>query len=222
MVGASSWSPTADRLRAAGASVEVPDVLASCGEAPRWSAWTAHLAELISGDRDVILVGHSAASTLVADLATKIPVRGLVIVDGAMPPSAGNVAPVWPAFRALIDGLADATGQLPPWSQWWQNDPLRSRTLGMDTLSQDPGALATFDNDCPRLKLQWFDDEIDLAPWAHVPAGYIQTSAFFGPAADEAERRGWPVRRLAGTHLHPTLEPRETAAALEAVCRELG
>jgi hypothetical protein len=75
--------------------------------------------------------------------------------------------------------------------------------------------------DLPRITLSWFDDVIDLAPWDHVPAGYIQVSAIYDHAAEEALRRAWPVRRMQGTHLHPTLKPDETAAAIQAVCREL-
>src|SRR5260221_6204554 len=108
MVGTSSWAPTADRLRASGARVQVPDVLASLGSAPAWSAWTSHLANLIiSPDEKPILIGHSLASTLVADLATKIPVRGLIIVDCDMPPVRGPVVPGKPVLREFVSGLAD-------------------------------------------------------------------------------------------------------------------
>jgi hypothetical protein len=62
---------------------------------------------------------------------------------------------------------------------------------------------------------------IDLAPWDHIPAGYIQLSPIYDHAAEEASRRAWPLRRLHGTHLDPTLRPDETAAAIRAVCSEL-
>jgi hypothetical protein len=70
-------------------------------------------------DEEPFLVGHSSASTLVADLATKMPVRGLIIVDGDIPPASGSAAPVRASFREFISGLADQDGLLPPWSQWW-------------------------------------------------------------------------------------------------------
>ncbi|WP_283807214.1 hypothetical protein [Bradyrhizobium lablabi] len=37
----------------------------------------------------------------------------------------------------------------------------------------------------------------------------------------EAQRRGWPVVKLEGTHLHPTLVPAETMHAILSVSRQL-
>jgi alpha/beta hydrolase family protein len=221
LVGASSWAPTADRLRAAGARVHVPDVLARLGGAPSWSAWTSHLVELVSPDDEPILIGHSSASTLVVDLATKIHVSGLIIVDGDIPPASGSAPPIRATFHEFISGLADEDGLLPPWSQWWVKDRRRAQLVGIDALALDPGSFESFEMGLPRMTLSWFDDVIDLAPWGHIPAGYIQLSAIYDHAAEEALRRAWPVRRMQGTHLHPTLKPDETAAAIQAVCREL-
>lgn len=221
LVGASSWALTADRLRAAGARVCVPDVLVALGAAPSWRAWTSHLADLVSVDEEPVLVGHSSASTLVADLATKMPVRGLIIVDGDIPPASGPALPIRASFREYITSLADKEGLLPPWSQWWLKDRRRAQLVGIDALALDAQAFESFEKGLPRMTLSWFDDAIDLAPWDHVPAGYIQTSAIYDHAAEEALRRAWPVKRMQGTHLHPTLKPDETAAAIEAVCCEL-
>ena len=221
LVGASSWAPTAARLRATGARVHVPDVLANLGSAPRWRDWTSHLADLTSVDAKPILVGHSSASTSVADMATKMQVRGLIIVDGDIPPASGAAAPVRAALHEFIAGLADEDGLLPPWSQWFRKDLHRSRLVGIDSLALDAASFESFEMDLPRMTLDWFDDVIDLAPWGHVAAGYIQLSAIYDHAAEEALRRGWPIRRMQGTHLHPTLKPDETAAAIQAVCGEL-
>ena len=170
MVGASSWAPISDRLRAAGARVHVPDVLARLGGAPSWSAWTSHLVELASSDDEPILIGHSSASTLVADLATKIQVRGLIIVDGDIPPASGSAPPIRATLREFISGLADQDGLRPPWSQWWLKDRRRAQLVGIDALALDPRSFESFEKDLPRMTLNWFDDVIDLAPWDHVPA----------------------------------------------------
>jgi hypothetical protein len=220
MVGTSSWAPTAARLRAAGNHVEVPDVLGSLGRVPAWSAWTSHLIDLIDTSLKPILIGHSAASILVADMATKMPVRGLVIVDGHIPPASGPTPPFLPSRRAFLDSLANEEGLLLPWSQWWK-DPQFAGIMGVDRLARDAKAFALFETELPRMARSWFDDAIDLAAWDHVPAGYIQTCSYFDPAAEDALRRGWPVKRLNGTHLHPTLAPDETAAAIAAVCKGL-
>ena len=67
----------------------------------------------------------------------------------------------------------------------------------------------------------WFEDTINLANWDHVRAGFIQTSPIYDHAFAEAQRRGWPVTRLQGTHLHPTLQPAETADAIISMSRQL-
>jgi hypothetical protein len=221
MVGASSWAPTAERLRSQGARVEVPDAVGPSHRMPPWRDWTSRLLEQIDVAGTPIIVGHSAASTLAAELATRMPARGLIIVDGDIPAASGSVPPVTrQPFRRLIDSLADEAGALPPWSHWF-TDPQRAALSGLDILKRDPAALAAFERDLPRITIDWFDDTIKLAPWEHVPAGYIRTSGFFDHSAEEAQRRGWPTRWLDGTHLDPTLRPDETAAAITAVAGEL-
>jgi pimeloyl-ACP methyl ester carboxylesterase len=220
MVGASSWRPTADRLRASGWRVHVPDVLATAGTLPPWSELSLHYARLLSLEEAPILVGHSLATAVVADLAARMPVRGLIMVDGETPPESGPVAPGRDSFRQFVASLAGRDGHLPLWSDWWRDHPRRPFT-GIDELAHDAHAFAMFEKDQPRVSRAWFDDMIDLAPWAHITSGYIQTSAFYDHAADEAQRRRWPVVRIKGTHLHPTLRPDETAAAIQEMCGRL-
>jgi hypothetical protein len=82
-------------------------------------------------------------------------------------------------------------------------------------------ALAEFESGLPRLSVDWFDDTIELANWDRIPAGFIQTSAIYDHSGAEAQRRGWPVVRLQGTHLHPTLNPAETACAIITMSHQL-
>ena len=220
MVGASSWAPTAERLRASGWRVEVPDVLSANGALPPWHALSAHYAKLASPSGLPILIGHSLATVVVADLAARVATRGLIMVDGEIPPASGPVPPGRESFRAFVAGLAGDDGDLPRWSDWWRDHPQRSFT-GIDELAGDANAFASFEKDQPRVPVSWFDDTIDLAPWAHHRAGYIRTSGFCDHAAEAAEARSWPLRRLQGTHLHPTLQPNETAAAIAAIARVL-
>jgi Alpha/beta hydrolase family len=220
-VRASSWEPTAQHLREAGHRVEVPDVLARHHPPPAWRDWNSCLLEHIACGSDTLLVGHSSASALVADLATHLPCRGVIIVDGDVPPLRGTAGPARPALRDFIHGLAGADGMLPIWSRWFAGDPHRASVVGVDALARDAAALEQFESGLPRLSSGWFDDTIELADWSGLPAGYIQTSAIYDHATAEAKRRGWPVARLHGTHLHPTLNPAETAAALIAMSDEL-
>lgn len=221
LVRASSWEPTARHLRSAGCHVQVPDVLAYHHPPPSWRSWTSRLLEHMTSSNEPVVVGHSSASALVADLATKLPVRGIIIVDGDVPPSQGAASPVRPAFHDFIKGLAGPDGTLPIWSKWFADDTRRTSIVGLDILASDPVAFAQFERELPTLHVAWFDDTIELANWDHVPAGFIQTSTIYDHAAAEAQRRGWPVTRLQGTHLHPTLSPAETAGAILSMSRQL-
>jgi Alpha/beta hydrolase family len=221
LVGSSSWEPTARQLRDGGRRAYVPDVLTAYGTPPPWSQWTSHLINLIPGGNEPILVGHSSAGALVADLASKLATRGLIIVDGDIPPAIGAAPPVRSALRKFIGGLAGPDGMLPPWSNWFLDDQPRASLVGIDILARDPVALAQFERELPQMNISWFDDTIDLAGWDHVPSGYVQTSAIYDHAAAEAMRRGWPLQRLDGTHLHPTIQPSETAAAILAIADQL-
>jgi hypothetical protein len=144
----------------------------------------------------------------------------LIIVDGEVPPSQGAASPVRPALRDFIKRLAGPDGSLPIWSRW-SGDARRASLVGLDILASDPIAFAEFERGLPRLSVDWFDDTIELANWDRIPAGFIQTSAIYDHSAAEAERRGWPVARLQGTHLHPTLNPAETAGAIIAMSHQL-
>jgi pimeloyl-ACP methyl ester carboxylesterase len=221
-VRASSWEPTATHLREAGYRVQVPDLLAHHDSPPAWSAWTQRLLDHITPTSEPVVVGHSSASALAADLATRLPARSVIIVDGDIPPPRGAASPVRPALREFIRSLADATGTLPVWSKWHSGNAQRSSVIGLDLLAADPTAFAQFENGLPKMRVDWFDDSIELASWDHVPAGYIQTSNIYDHAMLEAQRRGWPVARLHGTHLDPTLRPAETAKAILSMSRRLG
>jgi len=97
---------------------------------------------------------------------------------------------------------------------------MRSCNAGLTgaTVPCDGGSLRTIR---PRTSAARFRTQlaltIELANWDHVPVGFIQTSAIHDHSAAEARRRNWPVARLHGTHLHPTLHPAETADAIIAM-----
>ena len=78
LVGTSGMMRLADRLRARGLHVQLPDVLHGQENPPPWSAWSTHLMNLVSLDgRRPVLVGYSASTTLAAELATRIPTQVL-------------------------------------------------------------------------------------------------------------------------------------------------
>jgi pimeloyl-ACP methyl ester carboxylesterase len=195
--------------------------LAHHRQPPSWRAWTSHLLEHIADGDEAIVVGHSSASVLAAELAARLPACAVIIVDGEVPPSHGAAFPVRPALYDLIKSLAEPDGMLPVWSRWFAGDTQRMSLVGLDILARDAAAFARFESGLPRMHVDWFDDAIELAGWDHIPAGFIQASAIYDHAAVAAQRRGWPVANLQGTHLHPTLHPAETANAILAMSRQL-
>jgi hypothetical protein len=92
----------------------------------------------------------------------------------------------------------------------------RARYLGTR-----PRAFDRFEREPPRMHISWFGEALELANWDHIPAGFIQTSAIYDHAAAEAGRRGWPVTKLHGTHLHPILHPAEMASAILSMSHRL-
>ena len=176
----------------------------------------------ISPGSDTVAVGHSSSCALVAELATKTPLRGLILVDGDIPPSQGAASPVRPALLEFISGITDETGTLPPWSRWFADDAVRASLVGIDVLQRDTHEFALFEQGLPRLRADWFNDKVELGHWEHVPAGYIQASQIYDHAMAEARRRGWPVAKLDGTHLDPTLRPVEMSEAIISMTRLLG
>jgi hypothetical protein len=149
-VRASSWELTAKYLREAGYNAQVPDVLANQHQPPAWSAWTLHLLRNISPCDETVLIRHSSAGPLVADLAGKLHCRCIVIVDGHVPPPQGFVPTVRPAIRDFIESLAAGQAILPIWSRWFSGDAQREALLGLDRLASNPVALAEFENELLR------------------------------------------------------------------------
>ena len=144
----------------------MPDVLAHHHSPPAWSAWTSQLLEHVTGgDEPVVVVGHSSASALAADLATRLPARGVIIVDGDVPPARGAAFPVRPALHEFIKGLVEPDGMLPIWSKWFARDRRRMSLVGLDVLARDAVAFARFESELPRMHIGWFDDAIELASW---------------------------------------------------------
>jgi hypothetical protein len=89
--------------------------------------------------------------------------------------------------------------------------------VGGDLLATTPldaELKAAFVDELPELRLDWFDDGFDMPNWSHCEKYFIRTSRVFDDEANHAESLGWKVSRLDGTHLHPALEPDETATAL--------
>jgi pimeloyl-ACP methyl ester carboxylesterase len=154
-----------------------------------------------------IIVGHSMAGLLAARLASDLKASGVICLDANMPPETGPTPPVEQSFRPILSSLPTEDGYLPPWHKWWPVDAFEGAPIDADLR-------ARVESEIPRLKLTWFDDEFAMPDWSQAKRAFIRTGKWFDQEADKAEERGWCVVRLAGTHLHPTTRPAETASAI--------
>ncbi|HEY9219867.1 MAG TPA: hypothetical protein VIO94_17600, partial [Phenylobacterium sp.] len=144
---------------------------------------------------------------LLPTLALALDAWGMVLLDAQIPPAEGPTPPAGGWFADFVTQLPVEQGRLPKWSQWWGPG-------GLDALFPDHWTRDAFEADLPRLRPEWFADEITTPPWDHLRVGYIQTSSRFAEQAEDAKARGWPTTVLTGTHLHPFLAGPETALAI--------
>ena len=207
LVGPSSWLPTVEVLRQRGAPCHLPT---PADPVTPWRDWSAQLLATLPPVDAPVLLGHSAAGLLLPSLAAALNATALIFVDARVPPPQGHTRPVDGRFLEFVKTLATDDGRLPPWSKWWPDGSLEAHF-------PDPERRARFEADLPRLPLTWFDDSAEVPAWNFRPCGYLQLSKLFEPEALAAVKRGWPLVHVDGSHLHPAVEPVESANAILAL-----
>lgn len=144
-----------------------------------------------------------------------VVVRGCLFVDAALPGRAAET-PVVPegAFPFLREKATD--GVLPPWTEWWEDEEVRS-------LFPDEATHQAVAAEEPRLPLAYFEQSVPVpAHWDERPCAYVQFSPPYDEAAAYARERGWTVEHLPGGHLHMLAEPAGVARLLTAVADKAG
>ena len=210
LVGPSSWLPTVELLRQRGAPCHLP----TADPVTPWREWSTHLVATLPPVDAPLLIGHSAAGLLLPALAAALNARALIFVDARVPPPQGRARPVDGQFFEFVKTLAKThatdDGRLPPWSKWWPDDAIEAHF-------PDRESQARFEADLPRLPLTWFEDSAEVPAWDFRPCGYLQLSQLYEPEALGAVKRGWPLVHVDGSHLHPAVEPIESANAILAL-----
>lgn len=214
LVGPGSLQPTANALIKHGVAARVLKTHNEAGTPPAWRDLPAHLLAQMERRDGHVLVGHSMAGLLAADLAGRTRARGLVYLDANIAPTAGTIGPAEPSFLDFVKSLDPGTGVLPPWADWWGDG-------AFDRLPLSDTARRALHDEAPQIPLAWFDDTFEIDDWSEIPTGYLQTSAVFDEQADMARGRNWPCLSLDGSHLHPMAFPDETANALRAIFEEM-
>lgn len=155
-----------------------------------------------------IAVLHSGAGGFAPALAAaSARLTGLIFVDAVLPYPGRGWRETAPALAERLAALTTA-GLLPPWNQWFDPDP----TL---RLLPDAAIRDVFVGDLPCVPCAFLDAVCpDQRQWAQLPATYLQLSAGYEAEANEAARRGWPVRRASLHHLAMVSDPDKVAALL--------
>jgi hypothetical protein len=205
LLGPSVWTPAAEALRRRGRDVLVPTAY----PAPTGPEDVlAHLLREIPAGTATVLVPHSNAGLYAGALSAAREVTGVVFVDAGLP-SDGPTTPTAPRpFRDFLETLAEPDGRLPGWTRWWPEPDVVA-------LFPDAAARAAVEAEQARVPLTYFDAGVPSpAGWRALPAGYLSFGDAYAAERDEAQRRGWPVERLDGEHLHMLVDPEGVADAL--------
>ena len=159
-------------------------------------------------DRAVVLVAHSNAGLYVPALVQQRTVVASVFVDAGLPES--DWVPVAaPGLVEFLRPLADSSGLLPGWTNWWDESDLEGLF---------PSALtrARVEDEQRRLPLTYFQETLPVpVGWADCPGAYLAFGDTYAVEREAPRARGWPVTTLPGEHLHMLIAPEQVASAIE-------
>ena len=212
LLGPSAWEWVARELERRGRSAVVPSLLGAASTPDRW--WP-EVCEAVAASSQragsVVLVGHSAAGSLLPAIAGSVPgeVAGMTFVDAFLPPARGTARLIPATFVDELSALA-TEGVLPPWSSWFGEELMRD-------LVPDAARRARVERDMPRLPLSSVQMELPIPDgWDRRPCAYLLLSAQpYASSAADARARGWPVAEIeGGKHLDLVRRPAAVATAL--------
>ncbi|MEV5556512.1 alpha/beta hydrolase [Nonomuraea wenchangensis] len=224
-VGPSTWAPVAESLERRGHAVVVPDLTGiSVGGPPYWPRVVAAVRDAVAdssvGDAGpgspLVLVVHSNAGFFLPVIKEGLGERvvACVFTDAHIPPPAGLVRVAEEEFLPFLRGLAGPDGVLPRWTDWWDEEDVAA-------MLPDPAVRARMTAGQPRLPLDYYTQSVPVpAGWDEVRCSFLWFGPPYDGIAEEAGRRGWPVTRLPGLHLHQLVDPEAVADALRKLSRK--
>jgi pimeloyl-ACP methyl ester carboxylesterase len=216
LVGPGTWRALAPLLEARGYQVLVPDLRGALRATPplyfRIGRLIAEAIDGTPGQGEIALIVHSGTGALVPMLTrgNKRVLRA-IFVDALLPHPGKRWFDTAPPELALHLRSQIKGGNLPRWHRWWPRGAL-------EAILPDEAARATFIAELHEVPVAYLEE---VAPFGDIPdraaCAYLQLSAACKAEADEAERRGWPVRRLDLNHLAMLTHAAEVEAALIAL-----
>ena len=219
LLGPSMWKWVAQELHDGGRSAVVPSLAPRPAvRSPLWRHVCAEVNRASQPAETVVVVGHSAAGTLLPAVAESLSaeVAGMVFVDAFLPPSGGAASLVPAEFIAELRARA-TDDVLPPWSTWFGEG-------AMQDLVPDPGRQRELERDMPAVRLSSLLEPLPMPQhWERRSCAYVLLSAEpYARSAADARARGWPVAEIpGGKHLDPVRRPRDVVGALLEVERAM-
>lgn len=215
-VGPSTWAPVAESLERRGHAAVVPDLTGvSAGGAPYWPR-VVETVRAATPDTPVVLAGHSNAGFFLPAIKEGLGDRvvACVFADAHVPPREGLVRTAEEEFLPFLRDLAGPEGVLPRWTDWWDEEDVVA-------MLPDPAVRIRVAAEQPRLPLDYYTQAIPVpAGWDEVRCSFLWFGPPYDAAAEEAARRGWPVTRLPGMHLHQIVDPDGVTDALLKLSRK--
>jgi hypothetical protein len=208
LLGPAAWEPLGRRLMTLGWDVTLAPGASEPAPRTAGDALATYLGAVPVG-RPVLLVPHSNAGNFVPALIAERNVVGVVFVDAALPVDAGRQQLGTPEQLAALEPLADESGVLPPWTDWF--DP-----ADVERLFPDPATRSRIESAQPRLPLSYLRDHIDIRAgwWSSTSVGCLAFGDTYAAERERARASGWPVASLDGGHLHMLVEPDRVAAEI--------
>ncbi|WP_336210433.1 alpha/beta hydrolase [Nonomuraea sp. LPB2021202275-12-8] len=216
-VGPSTWAPVAAALERRGHAAVVPDLTGvTRGGPPHWPR-IVEAVRAAAPETPVVLVAHSNAGLFLPAIKEGLGERvvACVFADAHLPPPRGLVRAGQEDFLPFLRELAGDDGVLPRWTDWWSEEDVAPMFPADAALRERVVA------EQPRLPLAFYTEPIPVpAGWDAVRCSCLWYGPPYDTVAEEARRRGWPVLRAPGMHLHQLVDPEGVTDALLKLSRK--
>ncbi len=101
----------------------------------------------------------------------------------------------------MLRGRLDADGLLPPWTEWWPEDAVAE-------LFPNAATKERVTAEQQRVPFSYLAAQIQFPDgWDQIPAAYLRFGDTSAEELADAQGCGWPVRTMAGGHLHMLCDP---------------
>ena len=204
-LGPQAWEPVAEALRAAGKDAVVSPAESTMVPPATAGEAVALYVGSIPPDRECVLIAHSNAGNFVPAVVFARSVTAIVFVDSVIPGASGiqDVAP--PKLIGRLEQLADPEGDLPRWTSWFDEDDVAQ-------LFPDASTRSEIESRLPNVPLSFVRSPLVVERgWDDIPTAYIAFGSTYAAEMQKAQEQGWPVRQLAGLHLHMLDAPHQVA-----------